>query len=120
MVPGAKAPAGMTLFVDTVWPALGGCLIFCAGAPCRDKEKAFILAAMSEVSSLARKGTGPGRRAALTCPRGAEEGVMVFGNDPSSGVRSEGGFGGEVQSCGGRDVGGYLGASSRGLSASEG
>lgn len=52
--------------------------MFCAGALCLDRENAFILAAMSEVSPLARVGGGPGRRAAFICPRGAEEGVMLF------------------------------------------
>lgn len=70
--------------------------MFSAGAPCRDREKAFILAAMSDVSPLARVGGGPGRRAALICPRGAEEGVIAFEGDPSFADRSEGGLRGEV------------------------
>lgn len=47
------------------------------GGPCLDKEKAFILAWMSEVRPLARVGGGPGRRAAFVGPSGAEEEVMV-------------------------------------------
>jgi hypothetical protein len=54
---------------------------------------------MSEVSPLARVGGGPGRRAALIWPRGAEDILIVFENDPSVAVRNEGGLGGDVVSC---------------------
>jgi hypothetical protein len=47
---------------------------------------------MSEVRPLALEGRGPGRRAALSGPRGAEEAVMLFG-ELSKEVRSDGGFG---------------------------
>jgi hypothetical protein len=46
------------------------------GAPCRDNEKAFILACMSEFSPLARAGGGPGLLAALVGPSGADEGLI--------------------------------------------
>lgn len=93
--------------------------MFCDGAPCLDREKAFILAAMSEVSPLARVGGGPGRRAAFICPRGAEDGVIVFENDPSFAVRNEGGLGGDIESWDGCDMDRDLGAPSDRLSASE-
>jgi hypothetical protein len=60
--------------------------------PCLDKEKAFILACMSDVKPLALDGGGPGRRAALSGPRGAEEAVMLFG-ELSKELRSDGGLG---------------------------
>lgn len=47
------------------------------GAPWRDSENAFIFACMSVVNPLDRAGGGPGRRAALTWPRGVEEAVML-------------------------------------------
>jgi hypothetical protein len=52
--------------------------IFCAegGAPCLDRENAFILACISEFRPLARLGSGAGLLAALVGPRGAEEGLM--------------------------------------------
>jgi hypothetical protein len=75
---------------------------------------------MSEVSPLARVGGGPGRRAALICPRGAEDGVIVFENDPSLAVRSEGGLGREIEACDGCNVGGDPDASSGRFPASEG
>jgi hypothetical protein len=62
------------------------------GAPCLDKEKAFILACMSDVKPLALDGGGPGRRAALSGPRGAEEGDMLLG-ELSKELRSDGGLG---------------------------
>ena len=89
----------------------GGDRTFCDGAPWRDKENAFILAAMSDVSPLARAGGGPGRRAAFICPKGAEDRVMVLASDPSLGNRSEGGLGGEAEFGGGCSVGGDLEAS---------
>ena len=49
---------------------------FEGGAPCRDNEKAFIFACMSEFNPLARLGSGPGRLAALVGPSGEEEGLM--------------------------------------------
>lgn len=67
------------------------------GAPCRDKEKAFILACISDVRPLALDGGGPGRRAAFSGPRGAEEAVML-GDEPSKDVRKDGGLG-EVVVC---------------------
>jgi hypothetical protein len=79
--------------------------MFWAGAPCLDKENAFILAAMSDVSPLALVGGGAGRRAAFICPRGAEDGVMVLGNDPSVDVRREGGRGGEGKLLEGWSIG---------------
>jgi hypothetical protein len=109
-VPGAKAPEGMTLFVDTVWPGPGSGRIFCAGAPCLDREKAFILAAISEVSPLARVGGGPGRRAALIWPRGAEDRLMGFEYELSLAARNEGGLEGFVESEIGCDGEGELGA----------
>ena len=79
------------------------------GAPCLDNEKAFILACMSDDRPLALGGGGPGRRAAFSGPRGAEEAVMVFG-ELSKEVRSDGGLG-EVVAGGsaGADVGGLEG-----------
>lgn len=71
------------------------------------------MAAMSDVSPLARAGGGPGRRAAFICPRGAEDGVMVLGSRPSLTTRSEGGLGGEGELCDGRNVGGDLEGSGR-------
>ena len=62
------------------------------GAPCLDKEKAFILACMSDVKPLALDGGRPGRRAALSGPRGAEEADMLFG-ELSKELRSDGGLG---------------------------
>jgi hypothetical protein len=47
---------------------------------------------MSDVRPLALEGRGPGRRAALSGPRGAEEAVMLFG-ELSKEVRSDGGLG---------------------------
>ncbi len=88
--------------------------MFCAGAPCREREKAFILAAMSEVSPLALVGGGPGRRAAFIWPSGAEDGVKVLEKDPTFAVRSEGGLGGEVEPSDGCSVEGDLEASSEG------
>jgi hypothetical protein len=75
---------------------------------------------MSEVSPLARVGGGPGRRAALICPSGAEDGVIIFENDPSLAVRSEGGLGGEIEACDGCNVGGDSDASSGRFPATEG
>jgi hypothetical protein len=118
MVPGAKAPDGMALFVETLCEGPGGDRMLCTGAPCRDKENAFILAAMSDVSPLARVGGGPGRRAALICARGAEDGLMVLGKDPSLATRREGGLGGESESCKGCNVGGDLQAFAGWLSPS--
>ena len=87
------------------------------GAPCLDREKAFILACISDVKPLALEGSGPGRRAALSGPRGAEEAVMVFG-ELSKEVRSDGGLGDVV--AGGAAVSkvGELGESTDALSVS--
>lgn len=117
MLPGAKAPEGTALFVERLCTGPGGDRTLCDGAPCRDKEKAFILAAMSDVSPLARTGGGAGRRAAFIWPKGAEDWVMVLESDPSTGKRSEGGLGGDTQFCG-DCVGGNPEASIR-LSPSE-
>ena len=75
---------------------------------------------MSDVSPLARAEGGPGRRAALICPRGAEDGVMVLGSMPSLATRSEGGLGGEGEPCNGSNVGGDLEAAGSWLSTSGG
>lgn len=62
------------------------------GAPCRDREKAFILAWMSEGKPLDLMGAGAGLRAALTLPSGVEDWVI----EGAWLVRREGGFeGGE-------------------------
>lgn len=47
------------------------------GAPCLDRENAFILAWKSEFRPLARPGSGPGLLAAFVGPRGAEEGLIA-------------------------------------------
>jgi hypothetical protein len=47
---------------------------------------------MSDVKPLALDGGGPGRRAALSGPRGAEEGDMLLG-ELSKELRSDGGLG---------------------------
>jgi hypothetical protein len=47
---------------------------------------------MSDVKPLALDGGGPGRRAALSGPRGAEEADMLFGG-LSKELRSDGGLG---------------------------
>lgn len=65
---------------------------------------------MSEVSPLARAGGGPGRRAALIWPSGAEDRLMGFEKGPSLAVRNEGGLGGNVESEDGCDVEGEVGA----------
>jgi hypothetical protein len=46
---------------------------------------------MSDVKPLALDGGGPGRRAALSGPRGAEEAVMLFG-ELSKELRNDGGL----------------------------
>ena len=54
--------------------------IVCAeggGAPCLERENAFIFAWISEFSPLARLGSGPGRLAAFVGPSGAEEGLIA-------------------------------------------
>ena len=87
------------------------------GAPCLDKEKAFILACISDVKPLALEGGGPGRRAALRGPRGAEEAVMMFG-ELSKEVRSDGGLGEVVAGGSALSELGELGESMDTLSAS--
>ena len=61
------------------------------GAPCLERENAFIFACMSDVKPLALD-AGTGLRAALTGPSGADEALMP-GAEESLGLRSEGGFG---------------------------
>jgi hypothetical protein len=70
--PPAKAPPAKP--PPDCWPAKPPVGAF--GAPCRDNEKAFIFACMSEFSPLARVGGGPGLLAAFVGPSGAEEGLM--------------------------------------------
>lgn len=94
--------------------------MFCAGAPCRDWENAFIFAAMSEVSPLASAGGGPGRRAALIWPSGAEEAVMVFDAVPSFALRSDGSLAGEGYFCNGADWKAFSDVGSGWFSTSEG
>ena len=62
---------GLPLNVDC-WPGTPG-RILCAGVPCLDRENAFILACISDVSPLALDGGGPGLRAALTAPKGLKD-----------------------------------------------
>lgn len=47
------------------------------GAPCLERENAFIFACMSEFSPLARLGSRPGLLAAFVGPRGADEGLIA-------------------------------------------
>jgi hypothetical protein len=68
--------------------------MLCRGAFCRESEKAFIFAAISDVSPLANAGEGPGRRAALTGPSGSGDTFVLFGIVPSFGVCNAGSFGG--------------------------
>jgi hypothetical protein len=65
---------------------------------------------MSEVSPLARVGGGPGRRAALIWPRGAEDRLMGCEDGLSLAARNEGGLGGNVESEDGCDAEGRVGA----------
>ena len=62
------------------------------GGPCRDKEKAFIFACISEDRPLALDGAGAGRLAALTALSGLGE-VFSVGREDSEGGRRDGGFG---------------------------
>lgn len=75
------------------------------GAPCLERENAFIFACISEDRPLARDGGGAGLLAALTALRGLvdelNEGIWVSFED-----RKDGGLGlGELESRGSRESG---------------
>lgn len=75
------------------------------GTLCRESENAFIFACMSELRPLGRLGSGAGRRAAFTGPRGADDEDMD-GAWPSFGKRKEGGLGEASSGVAGFEVAG--------------